>query len=73
MTNRNTNTNRIGPRMEAAIQFVALNPGCRKIDVAKVVGPNGSLRYGYRTVDRCIARGLVRAERRPDGRYILKA
>ena len=73
MTKQHSNTNRIGPRMEAAIHYVTLNPGCRKIDVAKVVGPNGSLRYGYRTVDRCIARGLVRAERRPDGRYALTA
>ena len=59
--------------MKDAVQYVRLNPGCPKIDVARVVGPNGSLRYGYRTVDRCIARGLIRAERRPDGRYALQA
>ena len=73
MTKQHNNSNRIGPRMEAAVQYVAMNPGCKKIDVARVVGPHGSLRYGYLTVDRCIARGLIRAERRLDGRYALKA
>lgn len=30
------------------------------IDVAREVGPHGSLCYGYRTVDRALRAGLVR-------------
>lgn len=50
---------RIGPRMEQAIAIVAANPGCNKLFVAKQVGPNGSTNYGYQTVDRAIAHGLI--------------
>lgn len=67
-TNR---THRIGPRMEQAASYVASHPGCYKVDVAREVGPHGSLRYGYRTVDRAIAAGLIHAQRQPDGTYRL--
>lgn len=61
----------IGPKMQQVIEYVRANPGCPKIDAAREVGPNGSLYYGYRTVNRAIARGLIQAKRRPDGRYEL--
>jgi hypothetical protein len=53
---------RIGPQMEQAARIVAANPGCNKLFVARQVGPHGSTNYGYRTVDRAIAHGLIAAE-----------
>ena len=58
--------NRIGPRMMDVLEVVARHPGCPKIVPARLAGPNGSLNFGYRTVDRCISAGLVDA--RPVGR-----
>jgi hypothetical protein len=53
---------RTGPRMQAAADFVAAHPGCAKIDAARHVAPHGTaLAYGYRSVDRAIAAGLVTA------------
>ena len=52
--------NRIGPRMREALEYISEHPGCPAVDVARDVGPNGSTRYGYRTVHRCISAGLVR-------------
>jgi hypothetical protein len=53
--------NRIGPRMMDVLDIVARYPGCPKIVPARAVGPNGSLNFGYRTVDRVISAGLVKA------------
>jgi hypothetical protein len=50
---------RIGPRMQEAVAIVAANPGCNKLFVAKRVGPNGSTKYGYDTVNRALAHGLI--------------
>lgn len=50
---------RIGPKMDHVRALVARGP-LTLIDVARQVGPNGSLRYGYAIVDRAIAAGLVR-------------
>jgi len=50
------------PRQADVLYYVERFPGCTKCEVARFVGPNGSLRYGYRTVDRAIANGLIRAE-----------
>lgn len=61
-------TNRIGPRMREAVEYIADHPGCSAVDVARHVGPHGSTQYGYRTVHRCIAAGLVR-NRTPEGRW----
>lgn len=66
-----TTTSKIGPKMREAIAFVAENPGCPKLPVAEHVGPNGSRRYGYATVDRCIAAGLICANRGENGVYSL--
>lgn len=62
---------RIGPRMQEAAEFVRENPGCAKLPVAEYVGPYGSRRYGYETVNRAIRAGLIRAERTKSGRYRL--
>lgn len=64
-------TKRIGPRMAAVARTVARHPGCPKLLPARTVGPNGSLRYGYASVDRATHAGLVRAERRSSGTYAL--
>lgn len=64
---------RIGPRMRQAVNVLTLMEGASKADLARVVGPRGSLFYGYQTVNRAIKAGLIRAEQDPDhrGRYRL--
>jgi hypothetical protein len=57
---------RIGHKMRAALNYIAEHPGCTKLAAALAVGPNGSTKFGYATVDRCITAGLVRAD--GDGR-----
>jgi|OM-RGC.v1.032392763 hypothetical protein len=49
------------PRMADAVQYVFFNEGCPKLHVAEHVGPNGSRRFGYQTVDRAIKAGLINA------------
>lgn len=55
---------RIGKTMEAAVNFVKNNGGVvqSKHVIAKSVGPNGSTKYGYPPVNRCIFRGLLRID-----------
>lgn len=63
---------RIGPRMKAVLEHVRANPGCTKKSAAEVVGPRGSLRFGYRTVNRTIAADLICAlQSRRGGAYAL--
>lgn len=58
----------IGPTMRRILDFVADNPGCTKL--AAVDACTATRSNGYRAIDRCIARGLLRA--RPEsGRYAL--
>jgi hypothetical protein len=52
---------RVGPKMREAVLVVAAFPGCTKLTVADSVGPHGSHQFGYRTVDRAIAAGLLDA------------
>lgn len=52
---------RIGHKMIQAIQLVSANPGCNKLFVSLRVGPNGSSKFGYAIVDRCIEHGLLEA------------
>lgn len=66
-------TARTAPMMYGVASYVAANPGCPKLHAAEYVGPNGSRRYGYRTVDRAIKAGLIRAERTAAGTYRLYA
>ena len=55
---------RIGPRMQEALEHC---PAPSMLEIAHRVGPNGSLCYGYRTVHRCLAAGLVTLDpRHPD-------
>lgn len=63
-------TGRVGPMMERAAAYVAANPGCAILPVAEHVGPHGSRKYGYATVHRAIAAGLIRAAK-ARGRYTL--
>lgn len=53
----------IGSKMHSVVSFVACNPGLPMLRSARYVGPNGSLKYGYRTVHRAIKAGLVYAVR----------
>ena len=52
----------IGPRMNDVIYLVGVRPGMPKLFYARRVAPNGSLRYGYATVNRVIRQGLVKTE-----------
>jgi hypothetical protein len=61
---------RVGATMFAVLAVVADNPGCAKIVPARAAGPHNSTQYGYRSVDRCIAAGLITATLAP-GRYEL--
>ena len=62
---------RIGPRMLQVQAFVEANPGLPMIAAARHVAPRGSLKFGYRTVHRAVAAGLVRAERVHASRFLL--
>jgi hypothetical protein len=52
---------RIGPAMQHAVRYVHEIGGVAScaLVVAEAVGPNGSRKYGYQTVDRCIRAGLL--------------
>ena len=58
---------RIGPKMMIVLAAVAADPGKPKIGAALQAQPypwkgmRGGLAYGYRSVDRAIAAGLVEA------------
>lgn len=62
----------VGPKMQAALEFIARHPGCPKMWPADYVAPHGKGRqYGYQTVDRLLRAGLVRAEQGKGNRYAL--
>jgi hypothetical protein len=60
---------RIGPKMMIVLEAVRESPGAPKISAACAAMPypwkgrRGGLAYGYRSVDRAIASGLVDAAR----------
>ena len=56
------NVKRIGPKMKLAANIAADHPGLVMMDLARAVGPHGSLQYGYAIVHRAIASGLLRTE-----------
>lgn len=56
MTNK-----RIGPKMIEAYEYIKTHPYCTKLEVAKAIGPNGSVRYGYEIVNRTISAGIINA------------
>ena len=50
----------VGAKMHSAVVTVAQGgPMASKNQLAKLVGPNGSQDYGYRIVDRCVAKDLI--------------
>lgn len=64
---------RVGPRMAAVARYVAINPGCVAMRAAEWVAPHGTgIGFGYRTVWRAVAAGLVCVEPGPrKGTYAL--
>jgi len=50
----------VGPKMHRAVKLVASGPYASKNELAKTVGPNGSQDYGYRIVDRCLSKNLLK-------------
>lgn len=50
---------RIGPKMRLVHSVVRHAPRAL-IDVAREVGPHGSLHFGYQTIHRALRAGLVR-------------
>ena len=69
---------RIGPKMWQAVQFVARHPGTAILPVARYVAPCGvpggtpGISYGYRTVHRAIAAGLIDATAGKGNAYSLR-
>lgn len=56
-----TKLTRIGPAMKAAVSVLDRSGGVlpNMCALADRVGPNGSRKYGYETVYRCIRAGLI--------------
>lgn len=55
----------IGPRMKQALRILAGEPGGAiraAYPLAKAIGPHGSTQFGYATVQRLVAAGLVRVD-----------
>lgn len=72
MTNANPKPKRVGPAMREVVAYVAANPGCPKHWPALFTGPHGSTQYGYRTVGRTLAAGLIEDRSAPgQPRYAL--
>jgi len=67
-TVRRTDENEpVGPKMHSAVVATARQDGYQsKKALAEVVGPNGSLDYGYRIVDRCLRRDLLAVDPRDE-------
>lgn len=67
---------RIGPKMEMVRAYVRSHQGCRMYQAARHVAPHGTgVGYGYQTVHRAIAAGIIVCVIDPAhaGRYILFA
>jgi len=48
------------PAQDRAVAYVRKNQGSHGLKVARACGPNGSVMYGYRTLDRAFGRVLFR-------------
>ena len=57
-------TTRTGPAMAHACRVLRDQDGVMpsKMTLAAEIGPHGSLKYGYATIERCLKAGLVRVE-----------
>lgn len=64
---------RIGPHMKAIANFVEQHPGCCILDCVPVTTARGGHRWTYDAAHRARRAGLIRMERRPNGRYALYA
>ena len=56
--------------MKLAAWYVARNPNCAILPIARLVGPHNSTFYGYQIVHRAINAGLIHATY-ASGRYTL--
>ena len=50
---------RIGVRMRMVREYAHRFPGCVKYQIARQIGPYGSIMYGYRAIERAERAGLV--------------
>ena len=50
---------RVGPQMQAAVDYVRATPGCTTHEVPVAIGPHRSGYYGWRAVQRAIDAGLI--------------
>ena len=57
---------KVGYKMALCERIVANSQGIKLIDLAKMVGPNGSLYYGYAIVHRTVSAGMIRLVERND-------
>ncbi len=67
-------TKRIGPKMQAVVDYVAAHPGASKLEAGQAAwGSSRRLRMSrlYGPVNRAIAAGLIEAERLKGSRYSL--
>jgi hypothetical protein len=63
VTNDTQFDGRIGDRMKQTVKIIARSgPAKSMLQLATSVGPNGSQKFGYRTVHRCRRRNLIRVE-----------
>jgi hypothetical protein len=60
--------NRVGPKMQRVADLLERRGPMALIDVAGIVGPHGSLCYGYQIVGRACAAGLCHTEAPLPGR-----
>ena len=56
----------VGPKMHQAVKAANDTVWPSRNQLAKAVGPNGSQKYGYDIVNRCIRKGLIS---RPDASH----
>jgi hypothetical protein len=60
---------RIGDRMVLCLKLLDSSGGEIEgvVNLARMVGPNGSTKYGYEIVTRCVRHGLVSISGEPSG------
>jgi len=50
----------VGPKMHAAVEAADSKVWQSQKALAEAVGPNGSTDYGYRIINRCLGKGLIK-------------
>lgn len=66
-----TNDKTLGPRQQAALDYIAANPGCTKLEAGNAAVSHGRMEYRYRPVNRLIEMGLVVAKQGKGNSYAL--